>query len=158
MCSACRCGPCSREKSGRERETRSLRRKAGIDQNIEGTHGRFWPCGTDGKFPNRSSGVARSASEAQSSRSFQKSSLTRQIVSPNEKARRLSLVHSSSNGCWGLLGTGNSPRPIQCREALDPVVGTASTPKSQTYMFMPSGRISASAYSPGGRGALSVNR
>jgi hypothetical protein len=38
--------------------------------------------------------------------------------------------------------------------------GTAvpSTPKSQTNKFIPSGKISASAYSPGGKGSLSVNR
>ena len=35
--------------------------------------------------------------------------------------------------------------------------GAASTPKSQTYKFSPSSRISASAYSPGGSGALNVN-
>jgi len=33
-----------------------------------------------------------------------------------------------------------------------------STPKSHTKRFIPSGRISASAYSPGGRGLPSVNR
>src|SRR5258708_24194956 len=33
-----------------------------------------------------------------------------------------------------------------------------STPKSHTYRFIPSGRISASAYSPGGKGSPSVNR
>src|SRR5579859_4093800 len=43
----------------------------------------------------------------------------------------------------------------QCGAALD--VGAASTPKSHTYKFNPSCRISASAYSPGGSGALSVN-
>src|SRR6266404_1483863 len=34
----------------------------------------------------------------------------------------------------------------------------ASTPKSHTKRFIPSGRISASAYSPGGRGSLTVKR
>src|SRR5215471_18185767 len=33
-----------------------------------------------------------------------------------------------------------------------------STPKSQTKRFMPSGSISARAYSPGGSGSPSVNR
>jgi len=33
-----------------------------------------------------------------------------------------------------------------------------STPKSQTNKFIPSGKISASAYSPGGNGSPSVNR
>src|SRR5690242_15300457 len=36
--------------------------------------------------------------------------------------------------------------------------GGPSTPKSQTNKFIPSGKISASAYSPGGRGSPSVNR
>src|SRR5437762_500104 len=35
---------------------------------------------------------------------------------------------------------------------------TSSTPKSQTKRFMPSGRISARAYSPGGSGSPSVKR
>ena len=38
------------------------------------------------------------------------------------------------------------------------VPGLASTPKSHTNRFIPSGRSSASTYSPGGSGALSVNR
>src|SRR5689334_8846204 len=36
--------------------------------------------------------------------------------------------------------------------------GEASTPKSQTKRFMPSGRISARAYSPGGSGSPRVKR
>src|SRR5205807_5782345 len=70
--------------------------------------------------------------------------------------------------CGGLLPTGSETRAIRCRRGrrgqffLLAGAGFApavlSTPKSQTYRFIPSGRISARAYSPGGSGSLIVNR
>jgi len=59
----------------------------------------------------------------------------------------------------GLLWlTRNFRLRLQCEAALLAGAGATSTPKSHTYRFSPSSRISAKAYSPGGNGALSVNR